>query len=413
MARRKALFISGSVGLGHAMRDLAIAKYIRNKNPEIEISWLAGSPGSTFLKEAGEILHQENALYANDTAIAERSANRNFHLNLVKYLFYAIRGWKQNVKIFERVTYNEAFDIIIADEAYELVAALMENSEMRDRIDASFVMIYDFVGNFAMGWNPLERLGIYLWNRKWAQAVDFFADKRNIALFVGEPEDVPDARPRGLGSQTCREVAEKMCHFTGYVLKFDPSEYLNKVMIRERLGYGEEPLIVCSIGGTSVGKDLLSLCAKAYPIMKEQIPDLHMVLVCGPRLSPESLEVPKGLDVRGYLPALYEHFAACDLSIIQAGGTSTLELTALRRPFLYFPLEGHWEQQIHVAGRLARHNAGIPMQYSQTTPEILAESAVKNMGKEVAYSSINADGAEQAAMLINQMLSDFRGNPSQ
>ena len=32
-------------------------------------------------------------------------------------------------------------------------------------------------------------------------------------------------------------------------------------------------------------------------------------------------------------------------------------MTALRRPFLYFPLEGHFERQIHVANRLERHGA--------------------------------------------------------
>ena len=69
---------------------------------------------------------------------------------------------------------------------------------------------------------------------------------------------------------------------------------------------------------------------------------------------------------------LYEHFAACDLAIVQGGGTTTLELTALHRPFLYFPLEGHSEQELAVAGRLQRHQAGIRMSYSKTTAWLLA-----------------------------------------
>ena len=84
-----------------------------------------------------------------------------------------------------------------------------------------------------------------------------------------------------------------------------------------------------------------------------------MILVCGPRLSPESLKVPEEVEVRGYVPALYEHFAASDLAIVQGGGTSTLELSVLKKPFIYFSLDGHFEQQVHVAGRLARHQAGI------------------------------------------------------
>ncbi len=121
-----------------------------------------------------------------------------------------------------------------------------------------------------------------------------------------------------------------------------------------------------------------------------------MVLVCGPRLSPDSLDVPEGVEVRGYVPALYEHFAASDLAIVQAGGTTTTELTALRRPFLYFPLEKHFEQQFYVTEPLNRHQAGIKMQYSLTTPETLADMIVSNIGKEVTYPPIVTDGAQKA-----------------
>ena len=84
-----------------------------------------------------------------------------------------------------------------------------------------------------------------------------------------------------------------------------------------------------------------------------------MVLVCGPRLDPATVQTPSGVEVRRYVPRLYEHFAASDVAIVQGGGTTTLELTALRRPFIYFPLEGHFEQNLVVAKRLARHGAVI------------------------------------------------------
>ena len=199
-------------------------------------------------------------------------------------------------------------------------------------------------------------------------------------------------------------TAKKYYKFTGHILPFDPADYNDKTVIRNELGYGKETLVICSIGGTSIGKDLLELCGRAYPIIRRQIPDLCMVLICGPRLSVDSLQAPDGVEVKGYVPALYEHFAASDLVIVQGGGTATLELTALRQSFLYFPLENHCEQQIHVAERLARHKAGIKMVYSQTTPEILAEKVIANFGKDANYPEIPMQGAQKAAQLIGQLL---------
>jgi UDP-N-acetylglucosamine:LPS N-acetylglucosamine transferase len=129
-----------------------------------------------------------------------------------------------------------------------------------------------------------------------------------------------------------------------------------------------------------------------------------MVLVCGPRLPASSLNVPQGVDVRQYVPNLYEHFAAGDLAIVQAGGTTTLELTALRRPFIYFPLEGHSEQQIAVAGRLRRHQAGVRMSYSKTTAWLLATEIENNIGRQVKYEPIPVDGAHKAARAIADVL---------
>jgi UDP:flavonoid glycosyltransferase YjiC (YdhE family) len=129
-----------------------------------------------------------------------------------------------------------------------------------------------------------------------------------------------------------------------------------------------------------------------------------MVLVCGPRIDPAAVRVPSGVEVRGYVPRLYEHFAACDVAIIQGGGTTTLELTALRRPFIYFPLEDHFEQNLVVAKRLERHGAGQRMLYSETTPEGLADAVVGQLGREAIWPLIATDGARRAAQLINELL---------
>lgn len=62
------------------------------------------------------------------------------------------------------------------------------------------------------------------------------------------------------------------------------------------------------------------------------------------------------------------HLAACDLAIVQGGLTTAMELAAAKRPFLYFPLKHHFEQNYHVRHRLERYGAGRCMDYGTATP---------------------------------------------
>jgi UDP:flavonoid glycosyltransferase YjiC (YdhE family) len=303
------------------------------------------------------------------------------------------------VEVFKKVIDKNTYDLVIGDETYEIGIAMQKKEIV---MDTPFVIIYDFLGIDAMTWNPAERLYTYLWNKTWS-GVRIFEDKKNMALFVGEFEDIPD-KGFGLFMPHRREYARKYYHFVGYIMPFNPEDYAEKQVIRKKLGYSDSPLVVCSIGGTNVGRDLLDLCGTSYPLLKKEIPDLQMVLVCGPRLSPDSIRVPEGVITKGYVPALYEHFAASDMAVVQGGGTTTLELTTLRHPFIYFPLEEHFEQELNVARRLSRHKAGIRMKYSDTTPESLAESIIQNLGREVNFASIPVDGAYQAVQKIKSLI---------
>ena len=88
-----------------------------------------------------------------------------------------------------------------------------------------------------------------------------------------------------------------------------------------------------------------------------------MIAVAGPRIDRASLPHAEGLEVRAYVHDLYRHLAACDLAVVQGGLTTAMELTASKRPFLYFPLKHHFEQSFHVRHRLERYGAGRRMDY--------------------------------------------------
>jgi len=399
MARKKILFVSGSLGLGHVVRDLAITKELRKHHPNIDISWIAADPASTVLKEAGEKILPEAELWANENELAE-SLSKGGRLNLVQYVMAAQDAWKKNAGIFYKIMSTSKYDLAIGDETYELAIALREK---KIQIEPTFVMMYDFIGVDAMTDAQQEAQAAYFVNERWAHGYDNVPESLITLLFVGEEADIPD-RTFGQDLPKRRDHVRERYHSIGYITPFEPDSLSDKGRIRNKLGYGDEPLIVCSIGGTTIGKPLLELCSQAFPIIKEKVPNVRMVLVGGPRVSPDSLKAPEGVEVKGYVPKLYEHFAASDLTIVVAGGTTTIELTALRKPFIYFPLEDDCEHQIDIAHRLVRHKAGMKMTFSETTPQSLAESTVANLGKEVTYPPIATDGAKKAVEIISKLL---------
>ena len=95
MSSLRILYISGSIGLGHANRDLAIARELRCQHPSAEIMWLAGEPARQVIREAGENVLPESAGIA-ETGLAEKSAGQ-FSLDLIKYVIRAQDAWKRTV----------------------------------------------------------------------------------------------------------------------------------------------------------------------------------------------------------------------------------------------------------------------------------------------------------------------------
>ena len=101
---------------------------------------------------------------------------------------------------------------------------------------------------------------------------------------------------------------------------------------------------------------------------------------------------------------LYRHLAACDLAVVQGGLTTAMELTANRRPFLYFPLRHHFEQNFHVRHRLERYRAGRCMDFETRGPTEIAAAIAEEIGREVDYRPVETDGAPRAAASIAELL---------
>jgi pimeloyl-ACP methyl ester carboxylesterase/predicted glycosyltransferase len=399
--RKRALYISSPIGLGHAQRDAAIANELRKLHPDLEIDWLAQHPVTAVLEAHGERIHPASTLLANESShIESEAAEHDLHA------FQAIRRMDEillaNFMVFHDLAREEPYDLWIGDEAWELDYYLHENPEQKQ---AAYVWLTDFVG-----WLPMpdggerEALVTADYNAEMIEHIARFPRVRDRAVFVGNPDDiVPDTFGPDLpliGDWTREHYA-----FAGYVTGFDPSDLADRQALRAELGYrDDEQVCIVTVGGSGVGGALLRKVIAAYPLAKRAVPALRMVVVAGPRIDPVSLPTHDGLEIYAFVPELYRHLAACDLAVVQGGLTTCMELTANRRPFLYFPLAHHFEQNFHVAHRLDRHQAGRRMDYATSDPDTIAAAIAAEISREVDYRPVETDGAARAASLIAELV---------
>jgi pimeloyl-ACP methyl ester carboxylesterase/predicted glycosyltransferase len=399
--RPRALFVSSPIGLGHAQRDVAIARELRRLHPDLQIDWLAQDPVTRVLEAEGERIHPASAHLANESRhIESESAEHDLHC------FHALRRMDEilaaNFMLFHDLVRNERFDLWIGDEAWELDYYLHENPREKR---VPFAWLTDFVGFLPM--DKRDARESFLTADYNADMVDHVREQpgvRDLALFVGNPEDIV---PERLGPQlpTIRDWTERNFDFTGYVTGFDPADLGERTKLRAELGYrDDEQVCLVTVGGSGVGADLLRRVIAAFPQAKERIPALRLIVVAGPRIDPASLPSHAGLEIVPYVHNLYRHLAACDLAVVQGGLTTAMELTAQKRPFLYFPLKHHFEQNFHVRHRLERYGAGRRMDYDDSSPEMIAAAIAEEIGREVVYRDVEVDGAARAARSLAELL---------
>ena len=189
--RKRVLYISSPIGLGHARRDVAIARELRGLVDGVEIDWLAQDPVTRVLEREGETVHPASRWLSNES--------RHFESESAEHDLHCFQAWRRmdeiliaNFMVFHDVVREEGYDLWVGDEAWELDYYLHENpGEKR----AHYAWLTDFVG-----WLPMEDGGsheAFLTADYNAEMVDHIAthpEVRDRALFVGNPDDiVPDA----------------------------------------------------------------------------------------------------------------------------------------------------------------------------------------------------------------------------
>jgi pimeloyl-ACP methyl ester carboxylesterase/predicted glycosyltransferase len=397
----RVLYLSSPIGLGHARRDIAVTRELRKLVPDLQVDWLAQDPVTRLLASGGETIHPLSGRLASETHHIEmESGEHDLHV------FQALRRMDEvliaNFMVFQDAVEEQAYDLVIADEAWDIDQFWHEHPELKR---AGLVWFTDFVGFLPMSsGGDREAFLTADYNAEMIEHIERHPGVRDRAIFVGDEADII---PRSFGKDlpAMREWVPQHFDFAGYVMGDHPRNFGSRPELRQALGYAaDEKVCIVTVGGSGVGSHLIRRILQAWPMAKARIPELRMIVVAGPRIDPNSLNAPDGVEVVAFVPNLDRHLAACDLALVQGGLTTCMELTAAGTPFIYFPLRNHFEQNFHVAHRLDRYRAGHRMEFANSTPDMIADAMVAAFRTPSRFEAVEHDGAERAARMIAELL---------
>ena len=283
--RRSVLYVSSPIGLGHVRRDVAIAEELVQLRPDLDIDWLAQHPVTAVLEDEGHRVHPASSWLASESAhITEHACGHDLHA------FQAIREMDEilvaNFHTFQEVVEDGSYDLVIADEAWDIDHFWFENPELKR---SPLVWMTDFVG-----WLPMpsggerEEFVAADYNAEMIEHVARYPAMRDRAIFVGNAEDIV---PSTFGDALpgIRAWTEANFEFPGYITGFDPRRLGDREQLRAEVGFGaDEHVCVVAVGGSGVGGTLLQRAVASFDLAKELDPALRMLVVCGPRIDPAS-----------------------------------------------------------------------------------------------------------------------------
>jgi len=398
---KKALYLSSPIGLGHGRRDIAITRELRKLHPDLQVDWLAQDPVTRLLEASGERIHPLSARLASESRHIElESGEHDLHC------FQAIRRMDEvliaNFMIFQDAVDEGGYDLVIADEAWDIDHYWHEHPELKR---AALAWFTDFVGYVPMSSGGAHEAFLTAdYNAEMIGHIERHPEVRDRAIFVGSSEDII---PLSFGQNllAMRDWVPKHFEFAGYIIGEHPNTFASRADLRRSLGYRpDERVCIVTVGGSGVGTHLIRRILQSWPMVRARMPGLRMILVAGPRIDPASLHAPAAVEVLAFVPDLDRHLAACDLAVVQGGLTTCMELTAAGTPFLYFPLRNHFEQNFHVAHRLDRYGAGKRMEFAGSTPDMIADAMIASLQAPTKFTPVEADGAARAARMLADLI---------
>ena len=290
----------------------------------------------------------------------------------------------------------------IGDEAWDVDYFLHENPELKR---SPFAWMTDFVG-----WLPMPDGG----DAEAALTADYNAEMieqrarfrrvRDRSIFVGDPDDIVDAS-FGPGLPRIRDWTEENFDFAGYVTGFEPTTAERDGVARRSSGTARTSGCASSpsAGRASGGRCCGGSSTRSRWSGQGRRPPLrgrHRARGSTPSRCPTE----PGVEVRGFLPDLVDHLAACDVAVVQGGldhHGAHRQPAPVRLRAAAAPLRAELPRAAPPRGV----RRGTCLDYDVASdPDALAAAILTELDRVVDYKPVETDGASRAAALIAALL---------
>lgn len=387
MQRRaiRILWAVSSVGKGHVVRDMAIARQLEEL-ADVEIDWIAPYPAAEFLESRGHrVLDCSSRLAGSGRAYERVFAECSDEFNLMDYIRAESKLHRRDFEVSSEAWAGNDYGVLVGDEAFWLLSGFASRWGEKP---APFVFLTDFIGTKAMRWRLNDLLTA--WKSNFGFSMSHMGP--DVYVYIGEAGEIPCER-FGFLLPNRRKWALKHCRFVKPIVSFDQREMPDKRALRRDLDLPETAtLFLATVGPEGDHAQRVAVIEQAFERLRGGFSDAQFIMV-----SPEAGAAP-WVRHHPFLDRLYQHFAASDFVIIQSGYGKVAELSALGTPFIAIPLDHHFEQEHFMRCRMEHYGAGQLLTTRDHGPEEIAETARKLM--EGQTPRLEVDSGRDVAQII-------------
>jgi len=196
-------------------------------------------------------------------------------------------------------------------------------------------------------------------------------------------------------------------HYTGFVS--EKPELTGNNHIRRQLGITkQQKLIVASIGGGSVGSDLLFSVLVAFKRVLEKEPHAHLQIFTGPYCEAKIYESIRtfsqhNITIDRFTDSFPDWLTTADLSISMAGYNTCMNLIQTGVPALVLPFMQNREQALR-ADKLGKKAPIAILTDDDLSEGKLSEKMNEQLKLKTVASTIDLAGADTSLAIINTIL---------